>query len=53
MGRIINQLTIDKKIFWTSALAAQFPNSFICILDIIFIDHDPVKLKNNKGIANE
>ena len=28
-------------ILWTSA--AQFPNSFICILDINFID--PVKLK--------
>ena len=43
-----NQLFIDKKfilkrffILWSSA--AQFPNSFICILDIIFTD--PVKLK--------
>ena len=34
---------IFKKIFvlWTST--PQFPNSFICILDIIFTD--PVKLK--------
>ena len=43
-----NALMIDKKfifkkifVLWTST--AQFPNSFICILDSIFTD--PVKLK--------
>ena len=52
----IMQLFIDKKsilkrffTLWTSA--AQFPNSFICILDITFTD--PVHIKNNKEIIWE
>ena len=37
--------SLFKRLFicWTSA--AQFPNRFVCILDIIFAD--PVKLKEN------
>ena len=43
MQLFIDKKFILKKILYSLTSAAQFPNSFICILDIIFTD--PVKLK--------
>ena len=54
-ARIINySLTkkfILKRFFILWTLAAQFSNSFVCILDINFTD--PVKSKNNKRIIGD